>query len=828
MSAQMAAQEWVRQNPFEFLSQMYDIDFDGKHGIAVGADATIFTTTDFGANWIRRKPSGLARTIESAIVISGTMGQRMLAGGDSIIMVSRDGGATWKTSYVEIPNIYKIQELPGDEIVALGKDFGIYSLDNGITWQPFNMPAFGVTAGHFTTIHKGWVALGEPGNVRVWYTQDGGFNWVMRDPQAFELVSYIEMLNDTVGFLASKEFLYKTIDGGFSWWPLNNIATDHIQDLHVINEDNMWASLDNGSIFFSTSGGSDWEQIDPELINSNRTLGIWANTAGKVWIVGKYLSILHSSNWGQDWADQLPANKQTLYKPSFNNVFTGMIGGGDGVVMHTTNGGATWGAIHLPREETFYGTDMVNDSTAIIGSATGNIYKTTNGGRTWSLIGEGLGRVTDLHAFSAQSIIVSNTSGDFNKTIDGGATWNKVFDGGTGINSIDFLSPQIGWAVGSFGRVFSTSDGGNSWTLILNQRHKEFSDAHMTSINEGWVTSASIIDSIWHTTDGGATWEKLLLPYRTHWNGVTFMDRDTGWVVGGTDGIGIILRTNDKGQTWFVDHESPDAFLGVFSIPNSETAWAVGYGGNIMKFSSCGSPPAISDLRGDLQPCAGDTINYELVFSDVDLFSWTFPSDWHVLGNMNTSSIFLITSETPGIITVMGSDACGDSTVQLFADVVPVVTPDIAIHEQNGILMTATTNGFFQWLFNGKPIPGATEPSFKPELNGTYQLHYTTPVAGCEALSNTFVFGIKPTIFIDDDNLEVFPNPSNGVVIVNYQGGGDIPSGSKVILTHIDGRIMMNATLNRSQINVSDLPPGMYSLMIQTEKEIMRKSIIVE
>lgn len=828
LSSHLTSQEWVRQNPFANLSQMYDIDFDGKHGLAVGADATIFTTHDAGVTWIQRKPSDLARTIESALVAKGTMGQLMLAGGDSIIMVSRNGGETWKTSYVEIPNIYKIQELPGNIIFALGKDFGIYSLDDGITWQPFNMPAFGVTAGDFISIRKGWVALGEPDNVRVWYTSDGGFTWTIRDPQAFSLVSYIEMLNDTVGFLASKEYMYKTIDGGFSWRQMNSISTDHILDLHVIDEDHLWASLDNGSIFFTTSGGSVWEQIDPRLINSNRTLGIWANKAGQVWTVGKYLSILYSADFGQTWVDQLPANKQTLFEPHFYNAFTGMVGGSDGAILKTNNSGATWDGIYLPRNENFHGTVMLNDSLVFTASSSGKVYKSFDQGGTWSVIGTNLGSITDMVVFNQQSIIVTNTSGDIYKTSNGGTQWIRVHDAFTPLYAIDFISSQNGWAVGQSGKILMTNNGGDTWAIQLNEGRKIFSDVHFTSFNNGWVTTSTEIDSLWYTNNGGVTWNTVGLPVKSAWQGVAFMNQDTGWVIGGTDGMGIILRTDDKGLSWYVDHISPDVFMGIYVIPGSETVWAVGFGGNIMKFSSCASPPFISELRGNLEPCVGDTINYVVEFDDVDVFDWMFPADWRVLGNTNTASIYFIAGSMPGNVTVMGSDACGDTTIQTLVMVTPVNVPELVIREENGILVSNTTTGFYEWSYNGVIIPGANAPTYRPVKNGVYQLHYTTFSSGCETYSNIFRYGLKPNIFIADANLSFYPNPAKDFIIINYQDGSPIAPGAKVVLMDMNGRIVMNTISGRSQLNLPNVTPGFYLLQIQTETELMRTRIIIE
>ena len=822
-----SAQSWVRQNPFATLSQMYDVDFDGKYGLAVGADAVIYTTTNGGLNWIQQQPSPYARTIESAKVVPGTNGQVMMAGGDSILMVTHDGGKLWKTSYVEVPNIYKIQVLPGNIFLALGKDFGIYSTDNGLLWQPFNMPAFGVTAGHFTTIHKGWVALGEEDNVQIWYTDNGGFDWELRDPRLFDLVNGIEMLNDTVGFLASKDFVYKTIDGGHTWWRLHSVPTNYIRDLFVINEDNLWSSLDDGSIYFSNSGGSVWERRDPGLLNSNRTLGIWANTAGKVWAVGKYSSILYSPDFGQNWVDQLPAYKKTLFETDFYNAFTGIAGGADGTIMRTTTGGAIWERIIMPVEEDFYGVAITGDSTIIAGSYSGNVFVSHDLGDTWSMIGTSLGQITDLHALSTDVIFLSNKSGDVYRTKDGGENWSIVYDGPHALLGMTFYNNNLGWATGVSGRVVMTNNGGETWTVIANNFHYEFSDVFFTSPTEGWLASSKFIDSIWHTTDGGFNWQSIGLPVKTYWQGVAFMDQNVGWLVGGTDGAGYILRTNDGGQTWFVDHTSPDVMMGVFAIPNSETAWAVGFGGNIMKFSNCTSPPLFTDLRGNFEPCVGDTVNFVVEFSNVDIFDWTVPSDWQIIGNMNTSSIYLIASASPGIISVKGSDACGDTTPFLSSQVTPIPMPVVRISEDNGHLVSNTASGFYQWYMNGNPIPGANDPTFRPTVNGSYQLHYTTFTSGCEGISNVFRYGLFTPVFPDIDEITPFPNPANNSFTIKNTHGVSLTDGIKVLMTHLDGRVIEKEIMTGGQVSIQDVPPGLYTIQVFTDKKVLAGKLFV-
>jgi hypothetical protein len=423
-------------------------------------------------------------------------------------------------------------------------------------------------------------------------------------------------------------------------------------------------------------------------------------------------------------------------------------------------------------------------------------------------------------------MLLTNRNGDIYKTVDGGEIWSRMHNGALPLYAIEFYNSNIGWATGFGGTVLTTVDGGDEWHPQIRPGTFDFSDIHFTSHAEGWMTTSSLSDSIWHSTDGGISWSRVGLPILSHWHGVSFKDRDTGWVIGGTDGNGVIYRTNDRGQSWFLDHTSPDPFLGIYSIPNSETVWAVGFGGNIMKYSSCGAPPMIADLRGNLEPCVGDTINFIVEFDDVDIFEWTFPHDWLVVGNTNTASIHFIAGTNTGRVTVQGMDACGDTTALLFADASPVVIPNVVLNEDNGYLTTNISSGFFQWYLNGVLIPDANDAIYKPQVNGTYQVFYTTFTSGCEAFSNTFHYTLIPPVVIADDKIIAHPNPSDDFIFIHPLDGGFIPIGSKIVLTNIDGREMLTSRFEGNQIDIHHLPPGFYSLSVLTEKEIWVTKII--
>lgn len=822
--------DWVRQNPFPFLSQMYDIDFDGKFGLAVGADAAIFTTTNGGKTWVQGKGTDSTRTLTTAFVVPGHAGQLMLAGGDNNLIITENGGKLWKTTHNYIPNVYKIESLPGGELIALGSDFGLKSSDNGTLWFAFNMPGMGVTAGDFTSLTNGWVAYGSFDNVQVYVTTDGGTTWNIRDPLKHPVISSIDMIDDQVGFLASRDFVYKTIDGGNTWNPLQAISVDGgITDLHVADENTLWTSLNNGDVYFSTNGGASWQEVNPNVINSNKTLGIWANTSGEAWTVGKYISILYTPDFGVTWTDQIPASKETMFEPNFFNEFVGMVGGSDGTILRTKNSGAKWEPVKFPRSENFFGLNMIDDKVVVAGSSTGKVFRSDDQGDNWIIIGQNLGKITDLEAFNQFEIFVTSENGKISKTDDGGANWNTVYSApGASLNAIDFVDHQFGWAAGANGKILKTTDGGATWNVQYSDGRNQFSDVRMTSANIGWVTSSSLTDTIWHTTNGGQNWSPVVLGVSTFWRAVSFMNNDIGWVTGGSDGYGVVLRTDNAGVTWYLSHESPDALLGIYAIPGQETVWATGFGGNIVKYSSCSVPPAISEIRGNLEPCAGDTVNFVVEFSGVDIFEWSFPSDWIVVGNSNTSNIQFIAGTFSGTVTVKGRDACGDSTIVLSSNVVPVIPPELFIVENNGNLESNVTSGLLQWLFNGIPIPGANDPTYHPTVSGTYQLHLITFTSGCETSSNEIEFLVTATKNVDSDRLFVYPNPASDVLYIKYSNGKSIPAGAQISLINMDGKVVLNSVTGGDALYLRGVPAGMYSIRIQNGSELLLKKIVIE
>lgn len=99
-----------------------------------------------------------------------------------------------------------------------------------------------------------------------------------------------------------------------------------------------------------------------------------------------------------------------------------------------------------------------------------------------------------------------------------------------------------------------------------------------------------------------------------------------------------------------------------------------------------------------------------------------------------------------------------------------------------------------------------TEPDFAPILDITY---------GPKTVS---VAEVKP-----DNLLDVYPNPTTGQLNFN----SNLPLANSVVQLHdITGRLMLNTVLTSTNLDISTLPAGVYSLQVITAKGVFNKKIV--
>ena len=266
---------------------------------------------------------------------------------------------------------------------------------------------------------------------------------------------------------------------------------------------------------------------------------------------------------------------------------------------------------------------------------------TNDGGFFWRTIATGDSTVGDLDATSASSVwLVDGGYSDFagpsflfgyagfggvgqvtvQHTTDGGAHWQSSSLGSP--FSVGAISARgdVVCAVGD--GILTSSDAGQTWQSASSGQEYYFTGATAVSASNIWAVDAS--GALLHSSDG-SHWVEQASPAR--WAnvlyGVSFPDKDNGWVVGSAGGFppsGVILHTTDGGASW-----SPQAsnlsgeLVGVDFIDNLN-GWAI----SNMNFSFGGSGAPLTvehttDGGLDWQP--------QYVYDNASLFAVDFVND---------------------------------------------------------------------------------------------------------------------------------------------------------------------------------------------------------
>ena len=118
----------------------------------------------------------------------------------------------------------------------------------------------------------------------------------------------------------------------------------------------------------------------------------------------------------------------------------------------------------------------------------------------------------------------------------------------------------------------------------------------------------------------------------------------------------------------------------------------------------------------------------------------------------------------------------------------------------------------YQWRLNGNPMPGATSVSYMAKSAGTYKVR-VRDANGCTQVSSGVVVTIPCRSEPENkEPLEVYPNPVNGRMFVEYPGEMNSP----FIILDSQGRTVTNGYLlnGLNEVDLSDLSDGIYFLMI--------------
>jgi photosystem II stability/assembly factor-like uncharacterized protein len=327
-------------------SNLYSISFNGTTGIAAGVMGIMLRSVNGGVSWTSLYESFTDETLNAVYFTNQSAG--IIVGNSGLILKTSNGGISWNQQVSGTSNnLNDVFFVNADYGIAVGSDGVILkTTDSGISWtQLISGTSSSLVSVFFVDINNG-TAIGQSGPILR--TTDGGTSWTGQPNPTFPIHS-VFFSTPLIGWIASHNLL-KTTDGGITWVVQDNIsATVELNDIYFTDPSHGVAVGDEGDIYRTTNGGSDW-----------------------VSVYGAGLTYLTDV----DFSD---ANNGLTVGYDCNSCIRG-------IIARTTNGGATWYPQYLNLDVKPIGVSMPDSLHATVVGRAGAILRTNNGGVPVELI----------------------------------------------------------------------------------------------------------------------------------------------------------------------------------------------------------------------------------------------------------------------------------------------------------------------------------------------------------------------------------------------------------------------------------------------------------
>jgi photosystem II stability/assembly factor-like uncharacterized protein len=240
---------------------LYDIAFEGRNGIAVGAFGAVLTTEDGGLTWIRQTS---APTELALLGVAIRQGRCVIVGQTGLSLSAPDCKQWRSTPPVTQARLISVSVNSRGDAYAVGA-FGtiLRSTDWGQTWAPVSMDWNGITE-----------QAAEPHLYGVHLADDG-----------------------TLTIVGEFELILRSNDGGEHWKVLHK-GERSLFGLQVLDSGQAYAVGQNGAVLMSSDGGSSWRSLETGV--TAILTGVLATPGGGVVATG-INTIIRSQDGGVTW-----------------------------------------------------------------------------------------------------------------------------------------------------------------------------------------------------------------------------------------------------------------------------------------------------------------------------------------------------------------------------------------------------------------------------------------------------------------------------------------------------------------------------------------------
>ena len=521
----------------------------------------VFKTTDDGASW-KAINDGFAAPDINDIAVDATNSAVLYAAAASGLYKTADRGRTWKRLTELRGNVSAVvtDSSRPERVYAVANEALYRSDDGGNFWNGPLGDHFQVTALAVHPLTGTAFVITARNTLNV--STDGFHSWqhysIARD-------SYLVAVDPTTPstiYVGGSTGIYKTLDSGTHWNPLNNADLPYDSDMGMFFIDgiivdpsspsNLFVSV--GDVLESTDGGRSFTPIPIRAATTVSALAIrpsdktlFAATRGD--------GVFKSATMGADWTRIETGLRAALVHDVAVNPFchAATLAATAGGLYQTLDDGTAWQLLKGGMDVTFTAIDP-NDAAIMYAGSSSRVLRSLDRGKTWSVIRD----ASDFSDyFLSLSIDPANPATLYlgsgvavSKSTDRGNTWMPVMSG-LPSNAAAFqpLTFDVSGALyaGTWGQgLFKTTNRGSNWIKVGAGLPQSSVLQFLTADPYNGALYTSVGSSLFKSVDGGRQWEPLSLSgYRIN---DLLIDPSNSFLYAAT--AGGVLRSVDGGEAW--------------------------------------------------------------------------------------------------------------------------------------------------------------------------------------------------------------------------------------------------------------------------------------
>jgi photosystem II stability/assembly factor-like uncharacterized protein len=381
----------------------FDVEFNRSNGNIVYATTTqVMKSTNAGATWAPLAGTSCGGTRFNIEVARSNPNVLYTLCTNDQVRKSTDGGTTWSTTTAPGATLYGYYDnvlavSPVDPNIVIVAGFNMKKTTNGgTTWT--SVPTAGHVDNHCVTFAPGTstnILCGNDGG--LFRTTNGGTTWSsLNKGLAITQFYRLGLSRITPGLMIAGAQDNGNLKLSAGTWTNITNADGMGGFIDFANDNNMYVTIQYGSLFRSTNGGASWTSINTPASGAWVTPFVQSRTVANT-IYAATDKVYKSTNQGTAWAAISGilngVGPFTILKTHPNPNY--LIAGDGDHLYRTTNGGTTWTDITgtLPVAANYLMDATMNDNAPNVIWATFSgynagqkVYKTTNGGSTWTNI----------------------------------------------------------------------------------------------------------------------------------------------------------------------------------------------------------------------------------------------------------------------------------------------------------------------------------------------------------------------------------------------------------------------------------------------------------